>query len=168
MAEGKVKKRRRREKINFFSEEEQFEMPMSQMIDCVFLLLIFFMSVSTIDAVRTSKEVKLPLAADARAEKDESGRLAIDVEWSEKDFSVIIRLGVLTFREPKELIPHLIHFAEDNAQDGRILLRTDERVPYMFTQELMAAVAEAGVGSIMFSTVEQEVPTQGGSSGGGA
>ncbi|MGA1530928.1 MAG: ExbD/TolR family protein [Kiritimatiellia bacterium] len=165
---GETSKKRRKKKINFFGEEDQFEMPMSQMIDCVFLLLIFFMSVSTIDAVRTSKEVKLPLAADARAEKDESGRLVVDVEWSEGDFSIVIRLAGMTFREPQELIPHLTRFAEQHAQDGRILLRADERVPYMFTQELMAAVAEAGVGSVMFSTVEQEVPTSSGNAGGGA
>ena len=33
---------KKKKKINFFAEDTELDMPMSQMIDCVFLLLIFF------------------------------------------------------------------------------------------------------------------------------
>ncbi len=144
-------------KINFFAEEADLEMPMSQMIDCVFLLLIFFMSVSTIDDARHSKKVELPVAKNAAAEEDESSRAVIDLEWEEDQYSAVLRMSGRRHLEPGEIIPLLEKFGREHPADGRVVIRADRRVPYEFTQEVMSAVADANIPSVLFSTLETEI-----------
>ena len=59
--------------------------------------------------------------------------------------------------DPLDLTPII----EKSAKVGknasfRVVLRADRRVPYEFTQQVMAAVAAANVPNMMFSTVEKE------------
>ena len=149
-------------KLNFYAEEGQLEMPMSQMIDCVFLLLIFFMSVSTIDDARYSKEVELPIAKNAAPEEDESDRVVIDLEWDEPQYTMALKMQGRLFYEAWEIIPLLEQFRERHPVRGRVVIRADRRVPYEFTQEVMTAVAEANIASVLFSTLETEVPVRAG------
>jgi biopolymer transport protein ExbD len=45
---------------------------------------------------------------------------------------------------------------QGNPKDFRVIIRADRKVPYEFTQQAMAAVAEADVANVMFSTVENK------------
>jgi len=146
-----------RKKINFFAEDTELDMPMSQMIDCVFLLLIFFMSVSTIDDARYSKKVELPVAENAAVEEDESNRAVIDLEWSESGYSTVIRMSGQVFFAPGELVPLLEKFGREHPAEGRVVIRADRNVPYEFTQEIMSAVADSNIPSVLFSTLETEI-----------
>lgn len=156
---------KKKKKINFFAEETNLEIPMTQMIDCVFLLLIFFMSVSTIDDMRQSKKVQLPVAKDAVADEDESNRLIIDVEWDESQYNVSLRLSGQVYREAGEMIPLLERFSKKNQVKGKVVIRADRKVPYEFTQEVLSAVADANIPSVMFSTLEVELPVKTGRGG---
>lgn len=156
---------KKKKKINFFAEETNLEIPMTQMIDCVFLLLIFFMSVSTIDDMRQSKKVQLPVAKDAVADEDESNRLIIDVEWDESQYNVSLRLSGQVYREAGEMIPLLERFSKKNPVKGKVVIRADRKVPYEFTQEVLSAVADANIPSVMFSTLEVELPVKTGRGG---
>ena len=135
MPETQGKKR----KLDFFAEETAFEMPMSQMIDCVFLLLIFFMSVSTIEDARYSKKVELPVAKNAAAEEDESNRAVIDLEWDEAQYNVVLKMGGSVFYEPRELVPLLETFSRRHPVEGRVVIRADRNVPYESTERLPGA-----------------------------
>lgn len=157
MPEPPPRKRKKR-KLDFYAEEGDLDMPMSQMIDCVFLLLIFFMCVSTIDDARYSKEVELPIAKNAAPEDDESDRAVIDLEWNEPQYTMTVRMQGRVFYEAREMIPLLEQFSEKHPIKGRVVIRADRRVPYEFTQEVMTAVAEANIASVLFSTLETELP----------
>ncbi|MBI2437189.1 MAG: biopolymer transporter ExbD [Lentisphaerae bacterium] len=138
-------------------EDEACELQMGPMMDCVFLLILYFVSVSTIDMVRISKEVKLPGTHQGIVEKDESGRFIIDIEWDESLYEPTYKIGVKTLGDPQELTPLLERTAQTSKNPHfRVVLRTDRRVPYEFTQQIMAAVAEAKVPNMLFSTVEKE------------
>jgi len=138
-------------------DEESCALQMGPMMDCVFLLILYFVSVSTIDMVRISKKVHLPGTHQGVVEKDESGRFIVDIEWDESLYEPTYKVGLEFIRDPLSLTPMI----EKSAKLGknasfRVVLRADRRVPYEFTQQVMAAVAAANVPNMLFSTVEKE------------
>ena len=144
-------------------EPEACALQMGPMMDCTFLLLLYFVSVSTINAVRISKEVRLPNTHQGIAEKDESGRFIIDVEWDEGLYEPTFKVGVLAINDPIDLIPMIEKSAKvSKSANFRVILRVDRQVPYEFTQQVMAAVADARVQNLLFSTVERDKAGRGG------
>lgn len=129
---------------------------MGPMMDCTFLLLLYFVSVSTIDTMRISKEVILPNAKAGIKEKDESGRFIVDVEWNEGQQEATFKIGMQAVGDAQDLVPLIKKTARHYPRNFRVVLRVDRRVPYEFTQQLMAAVAQADVPNLMFSTLEKE------------
>ncbi len=136
---------------------EECGIAMGPMIDCTFLLLMYFISVSTIDSVRISKEVVLPLALHGVVEKDESGRFIIDVEWDESSREATFKIGPNTVYNNHEMSAMIRNGAQMNKRNFRVVIRADKRVPYEFTQQVMAAVAEANVPHMIFSTLEVDL-----------
>lgn len=137
-------------------EETTTGIPMGPMIDCTFLLLLYFVSVSTIDTVRISKEVILPAAHAGIKEKDESGRFIVDIEWDEDRQEAIFKLGMQRIYDALDLVPLIQKTARHYPRNFRVVLRVDKRVPYEYTQQVMAAVAYADVPNLMFSTQEAD------------
>ncbi|MBU0714654.1 MAG: biopolymer transporter ExbD [Verrucomicrobia bacterium] len=138
-------------------EAESCALQMGPMMDCVFLLILYFVSVSTIDMVRISKKVHLPGTHQGIVEKDESGQFIVDIEWDEGLYEPTYKVGVLVFRDPLDLTPIIEKSAKLGKNPNfRVILRADRRVPYEFTQQVMASVAAANVPNMLFSTVEKE------------
>ncbi len=134
------------------------EISMGPMIDCTFLLLLYFVSVSTIDSVRISKEVVLPIAKEGIVEKDSSGRFYIDVEWDEPRYEATFKVGPNEIYYVQDLVPFIEAAAKQEKPDKfRVVIRADKRVPYEFTQQVMAAVAAANIPNMIFSTLEVEM-----------
>lgn len=135
-------------------EEEACSINMGSLIDCTFLLLLYFITVSEIDKIRFSEKVTLPIAKQGILEEDKSGRFIIDVEWEEGQQAARYKVGSQYFGTAGEITP-LIAQAR-GAKNFRVVVRGDRNVPYEFTQEIMAAVAAANVPNLMFSTKELE------------
>ncbi len=129
---------------------------MGPMMDCTFLLLLYFVSVSTIDTNRTSKKVILPSAKAGIKEKDESGRFMVDIEWDTDLDAAQFKCGQQAVGDAMELVPLIQKAARRSPRNFRVVLRVDKRVPYEATQQVMAAVAAAEVPNVMFSTKEKE------------
>ncbi len=134
------------------------EISMGPMIDCTFLLLLYFVSVSTIDSVRISKEVELPIAKEGIVEKDTSGRFYIDIEWDEPRYEATFKVGPEEVYYVEDLVPLIKASAKQDEPDKfRVVIRADRRVPYEFTQQVMAAIASAKIPNMIFSTLEVEM-----------
>lgn len=133
------------------------DIAMGPMIDCTFLLLLYFISVSTIDSVRISQDVVLPLAEEGIIERDQSGRFIIDIEWDEPRYEATFKIGVREFYDASDLVPYIEDSARRETRNFRVVIRADRRVPYEFTQQVMAAVAAARVPNMIFSALEVEI-----------
>jgi biopolymer transport protein ExbD len=129
---------------------------MGPMMDCTFLLLLYFVSVSTIDMNRTSRDVILPSAKAGIKEKDESGRFIVDVEWDTELEAAVFKFNMQPVADAMDLVPLIKKSARQSPRNFRVVLRVDKRVPYEATQQVMAAVAQAEVPNLMFSTKEKE------------
>jgi len=122
---------------------------MTPMIDMVFLLLVFFMTVSTLAQADRAKKLDLPKSAQSDVPDAENlpnrGTISIDAEG-------VIFLGVeavsledmqATMKTSLEANPEL-----------RILLRADQVTPYSEIKQVLKACAEVGAYEVIYATYQ--------------
>ena len=149
-------------KKRFSPEIEETHIELVPLIDCVFLLLIFFMCSATMSRVDITPEVALPEAPKAAVPEDSSGRGRVNilpigattpdnhVVTAEKPFLVF---GTLmddktlesAIRDQIKQIPKL-----------KLYLRVDKNVPFSMVRRAITACANAGVYDIIFATFPGE------------
>jgi len=150
-------------KINKTQEIEEAHVELVPLIDCVFLLLIFFMCSATMSKLDAPTEVKLPIAANAAKQKDPSRRGIVNVlppggrtpageiASTERPFLVF---GKLVNDDG------LQHLMEENLKTEptmRLYLRADRDVKFAVVRRAMAACAAAGVSDVIFATYVQDL-----------
>ena len=135
---------------------------MTPMIDCVFLLLIFFMCAATMSKVDFTPEVRLPVAPKAAVPEDLRGRGTIN----------ILPLGTVlqTGEQVSEQQPFMVYgqlldeaglqriITERKGQDPefRVYLRVDRLADFALVKRAIKACAAAGVFDIIFGTFQSK------------
>lgn len=124
---------------------------MSPMIDLVFLLLIFFMTSSTIITYLKDKSVSLPVAADARVPKLITPRVVVNVY---PDGSLADERG----RAMNEAtLRAYLQDAAVNEPDVRLLVRPDRSVAHASVQQLLREARKAGIYDIIFAAYTSDL-----------
>ncbi len=134
-------------------EEKEDEMDMSPMIDMVFLLLIFFIVVSTPMVVTQDPEVAPSVAYNSVDVDEKNGRIVINVR-EDGTFTKVDFKQIMT--EPTEITEYvqeeIIRLTALGYEDKiKIHLRGDDDAKYKHSQTVIKACAEAGVDKIVFS-----------------
>ena len=137
---------------------EEIEMQMGPMIDCVMLLLMYYINCSTLETNRVSKDVILPFAQQGLKEENTTGRFIVSIEWNEGLYEATYVANGIKMNDPREMTALIVQSKklQGNPQNFRVIIRADKRVPYEFSQQAMAATAEADVANILFSTTEDK------------
>lgn len=119
---------------------------MAPMIDCVFLLIIFFMIVAK-DKLGERVKLDLAVAEESEVAKDPSGRATLSVlgDGTVMVGSTPIELGEIAkiIREGFKLNPRL-----------KVLLRVDREAKHREVRKVLKACADAGVTDIIFATYQ--------------
>ena len=145
-------------KESFMDHDVFVPINLGPMIDCVMLLLLYYINCSTIEVNRISKDVVLPFAQQGLKEENTSGRFILSVEWNEGLYEATYVANGIKVKNPHEMTD-LINRSkklQGNPPNFRVVIRADRKVPYEFTQQAMAAVAEADVANVLFSTIENK------------
>ena len=128
------------------SKVEEVKLDMTPMIDCVFLLIIFFMVVAK-DKLGERVILDLAVAEQSEVAKDPSGRATMSVL---KDGTVKVGTAVIDvseigkiIREGFKLNPRL-----------KVLLRVDRDAKHKEVRKVLKACADAGVTDIIFATYQ--------------
>lgn len=133
-------KLRRRE-----AAEEEFQM--APMIDMVFLLLVFFMCVSTLAQAQKQVELELPESHESKVPEELANRgiLAIDADGQ-------VYIGA----EPADLETIQRHVREAVREDPafRVQVRADQKTPFRDIRELLKTCAEAGAYEVIYATYQ--------------
>lgn len=135
-----MKKLRRRN-----NDPEDFQM--APMIDMVFLLLVFFMTVASVASSTRQVELDLPESEESKIPEDASARGILSVD-SEGNY--FIGDQEHTLEEIKAAISKRIQ-AEPDLQ---IQIRADRTTEYAAVQKLLKSAAEAGAYEIIYATYE--------------
>jgi len=131
------------------------EFQIAPMIDILLVLLVFFMSISSTEVLQTNKEVKLPVAKEAKQAKDNPGQIIINVTYSPINNLTAIEVNQKPFQSPMELVNLLKNKVAENPL-VRVLIRADKEVKYEYMRQLLEAVGASGVGNVTFSVVDKE------------
>ncbi len=131
--------------------EETF--PMAPMIDMVFLLLVFFMCVSTLAQADKRTPLKLPISHESVVPGNLSSRGIISVD---AQGTIFISAREVSLDEMGDKIRDAL--AVDPAL--KIHLRADRRTPYGQIRKILETCAEAGAYEIIYAT-HQDGPVLG-------
>ncbi len=127
---------------------EDFQM--APMIDMVFLLLVFFMCVSSLArADRLRVELDLPESTESTVPDDLSGRGTVSVTG---DGTLHTSRGETTLEEMQEEIRETLR----EEPDLRIQVRADRETPFKEIRRVLSACAEAGALEVIYSTYQAD------------
>ncbi len=149
-----------------FKEKEEIEaskVELVPLIDCVFLLLIFFMCAATMSKVDSAADVNLPVAPNAAEQKDPSHRGTVNVltpgTYTLKGELVTPQKPFLVFGDlvDDEGLQTVIKKSLQEDPALRIYVRANRDVKYTMIRRAMEAGAAAGVSNIIFATHLQDL-----------
>ena len=133
---------------------------MTPMIDCVFLLLIFFMCAATMSKVDFTPEVRLPIAPKAAVPEDLRGRGTINI----LPLGSVIQTGETVSEEKPFMVygqlmdeaglQQLIDTRKKTDAEFRVYLRVDRQADFALVRRAIKACAAAGVFDIIFATFQ--------------
>lgn len=159
------RKESRTEKM--MAELEEPEISIAAMCDILFVLLTFFMSVTSVDIMRTQENnVPLPDARDATKAKDKQNWVYIDILWTPGRGGECW-VESRKYAEPEMLAPLL---TKRNAEAGlrTAYIRADRGTQYFYISRLTKVIAEAGIPNIVFGTYGEAAGKSGGKAAGKA
>jgi biopolymer transport protein ExbD len=136
-------------------QEPALDVDMTPLIDVVFLLMIFFMVISTLNEMERQAKLELPEAYQAIIRKDVAReRMVINVEQDGqiRVFGSPMSLGRLreALATRRELLRKLEHTGE-----APILLRGDRQVRFGEVRGILQAVYDEGFTKIMFAAYQK-------------
>lgn len=145
------------------ADGEKCELALGPMIDCMMILLLYFIMCSKLEQARFSKDVVLPIPRLGQGIREENaaGRFIVDIEWSESLGEAKFKSAGVILTDPRELVDLIKRAAKLSPKNFRVVIRADQQTPYEYTQQVMAAVAGADVPNMMISTKDrggQEAP----------
>jgi biopolymer transport protein ExbD len=133
-------KRRRKNR-----EAEDFQM--APMIDMVFLLLVFFMCVSSLAQADKSIEIDLPESAESKVPENLSGRGIVSVK---EDGSIYMGARAVSLEELRVEVSRALR----ETPDLRVQVRADALTRFENIQTVLKACAEAGAVDVIYSTYQ--------------
>ena len=131
------------------------EFQIAPMIDILLVLLVFFMSISSTEVLQSNKDVKLPVAKEAKEAKENPGQVIINVTYSPVSNITGIEVDQKLYQAPMELVGMLKNKVSGNPL-VRVVIRADKEVRYEYMRQLLEAVGASGVGNVTFSVVDKE------------
>ncbi|WOO43661.1 biopolymer transporter ExbD [Rubellicoccus peritrichatus] len=125
--------------------EEDFQM--APMIDMVFLLLVFFMCVSTLAQAEKNVKLELPESEESDVPEDLSDRGTVSVDASGQPY---LGAKAVSLEEMKATITASL---KENPR-LRIQVRADQAANYGDIKKILKACSEAGAYEVIYATYQ--------------
>jgi biopolymer transport protein ExbD len=136
-------------------ESGEPEFQIAPMIDCLLVLLIFFMSITTASVLQIDKDIVLPVAPDAKPpEKAKVQEGALNVKWDPKTQKGVFSFEGAPYDDTAILVERLKQRRE-TIENYRLIIRGDNRLPAVEIQRTMNILANAGFSDLAFSALNQ-------------
>lgn len=142
------------------NSEVSMDIDMTPMIDCVFLLLIFFMCAATMSKVDLTPEVALPVAPRGAVPEDLRGRGTVNILPE----GTVLSDGQTVTKERAYMISGKLVDAKGlttaisarraEEPELRLYLRVDKDVEFAMVRRAISACAEAGIYDVIFATFQ--------------
>ena len=153
MSEGSPRRGRKRRRQPEPEADPEFQI--APMIDILLVLLVFFMSISSTEVLQSNKDIRLPVAKDAKDAKENPGQIIVNLAVNPMSNAVAISVNEKDYASPGDLVPVLQNHLQKNPM-VRVLIRADKDVRYSSMKSLLEAVGKAGIANVTFSVVDKE------------
>lgn len=130
------------------------EFQIAPMIDILLVLLVFFMSISTTEVLQSSKDVRLPIAKDAKEAKKNVGQVIVNVLYSPVSNMTSIEVDEMKMN-PNDLVGFL-QARVAKAPSTRVLVRADKEVRYQELRNLLEVIGKSNISDVTFSVVDKD------------
>ncbi len=117
------------------------------MIDVVFLLIAFFMTITS-EITEENIKIEVPVAVEAQVPEERGIRQTISIDESGNIFFGARQMA------PDELV-EAIRFAIETSPEILVYVRADARTPHRYVQEVMQATTQAGLTDLIFATNQE-------------
>jgi biopolymer transport protein ExbD len=135
--------------------EEDPVFQIAPMIDVLLQILVFFMAITTVEVMRTSKEVNLPLAKYGQEETTKKDRAIINIQWKGENTPPYMDIDNIPASDAGVIENHLKDATARNPE-FRVIIRADKDTQYQFVQQIMSACAAGGCAKVAFAVINQE------------
>ncbi len=120
---------------------------MAPMIDMVFLLLVFFMCVSSLSQAGHRVPLDLPESTASETPKDLSNRLILSIQ---DDGSLYLTGSPIENDALKARLTDLI----ETYPELKLRIRADKGTPFVHVKAAMSAASEAGINDYIYGTLQ--------------
>jgi biopolymer transport protein ExbD len=138
-----------------FSDGFEPEFQVAPMADLLFVLLVFFMSITTTEVLRVDKDIRLPVAPNATDSGEKVSQIVLNVTWQSAARTGTIKIDEVPYQNPGQIAPTLKNRIKANPLT-RVLIRADRSVEYGYISEIMKVCAQNGIGNVTFSVMTKE------------
>ena len=123
---------------------------MAPMIDIIFLLLVFFICVSTFDRLESEEDVELPGAAGWKRIEKEETTLLINIPRKGN-----VRINQMPFY-PGQVEAFLRTLVARHGNGFEVIVRADQGVAYDRTKDIVRACARSGLTRLSFAVEKKK------------
>ena len=128
-------------------EEENFEIPMTSLIDVVFLLIIFFLVATNFIKKELDQEIRLPESEAGSKAGLKPEKLVINVR---ENGIIIVDGSVVTETELRNIVSDFVK----NNPDKRAVVRGDSRVSYQSVMKVFGICKAQGIKQVDLPVIE--------------
>jgi len=145
---------RKKHRAQPFSDEDPV-FQIAPMIDVLLQILVFFMAITTIQVMRTSREMTLPVAQNGQEAKSSKDTAIINIQWRGENQPPIMDIDNISVPDAG-IIENYMKEAIARMPEFRAIIRADKDTQYSFIQQIMQACAAGGCSKVVFAVMNQE------------
>ena len=134
--------------------EGEPEFQIAPMIDVLLTLLIFFMSITTAQVEAVDKNIRLPVAPDAKERKPDKNQMIVNVKWNAANQKATFMLDGSNY-DDEDSLKNALEARKIGRTSPEVLIRGDRDLQAKEIQKVMNCAAQAGIDNIAFLTVNQ-------------
>jgi biopolymer transport protein ExbD len=140
------------------------EFQVAPMIDVLLVIMVFFMTITSMEVLKVDQDIELPVAPDAKRAEKERGEVIINVRWFPDKKKVSYSIDQTPYEKLDDMIEPLsraVEAARLNIKPGqnpnvRMIIRAAKDTPAFEISRVMNTGAEAGIADIAFSAASKE------------
>jgi biopolymer transport protein ExbD len=130
------------------NSEEDGEVDLTPMIDIVFLLIVFFMTVANMITAE-KKPIDVPVALNSTIPEDYGERTTITIQ---RDGSLYSGVFDVTLEELRTVLID----AQKQDPTVKVYLRADSAAEHQYVNDVMKACAAAGLSNVIFAAFQSD------------
>ncbi len=136
---------------------ETLNVDMTPLIDVTFLLLIFFMTITTFNKMERMAELELPVAFQAQIQQDVSKkRLVVNVEKGGDIVMYNQRMNLAKFKQKMDKYKAGLRRLEEKTGSAPIIIRGDKDAEYKNVKPVLKKIYDLRFEKMMFAAYRPE------------